>query len=63
MNLYKAVAKVLTQYGCYEKRKGKGSHEIWHSPRSQRTFPVPVTLKSRHTANKIMEQAGLPKQF
>jgi hypothetical protein len=28
-----------------------------------RYFAVPRTIKSRHTANGILKQAGLPKAF
>lgn len=44
-------------------RQGRGSHEIWHSPITQRNFAVPVGIPSRHTANAILRQAGLPKAF
>jgi len=37
-------------------------HEKWLSPINGRTFPVPRS-KSRHTANEVLKQAGLPKQF
>jgi len=41
----------------------KGDHDIWHSPRSGTTFPVDHKILSRHTANGVLKQAGLPKQF
>ena len=44
-------------------RQGKGSHEIWNSPVSGQSFAVPVGIPSRHTANAILRQAGLPKSF
>jgi hypothetical protein len=44
-------------------RKGKGDHEIWHSPVNGLRFPVDHKIKSRHTANRILKQAGLPKAF
>jgi hypothetical protein len=44
-------------------RQGKGSHEIWHSPITRRNFPVPIGIPSRHTANAVLRQAGLPKAF
>jgi len=37
--------------------------EIWYSPITERRFPVPVGIVSRHTANGVLEQAGLPKAF
>lgn len=42
---------------------GKGDHDIWRSPRSGTTFPVDHKILSRHTANGVLKQAGLPKQF
>jgi predicted RNA binding protein YcfA (HicA-like mRNA interferase family) len=53
----------LRAAGCTFVRQGKGSHEIWHSPITKRNFPVPVGVASRHTANAILRQAGLPKAF
>ncbi len=49
--------------GCYFYREGKGDHEIWHSPHTNRRFPVDHKILSRHTANEIMKQAGLPNRF
>jgi predicted RNA binding protein YcfA (HicA-like mRNA interferase family) len=53
----------LRATGCTFVRQGKGSHEIWHSPITGRNFPVPIAIPSRHTANAILRQAGLPKAF
>jgi HicA toxin of bacterial toxin-antitoxin, len=52
---------LLGAAGCTLVRQGKGSHEIWHSPITRRNFPVPVGIASRHTANAVLRQAGLPK--
>ena len=49
--------------GCVFVRQGKGSHEIWQSPVTRRHFAVPIGIPSRHTANAILRQAGLPKAF
>jgi predicted RNA binding protein YcfA (HicA-like mRNA interferase family) len=54
---------LLSAVGCVFVRQGKGSHEIWHSPLTKRNFAVPVHTPSRHTANAILRQAGLPKAF
>ena len=59
----RALGDVLREAGCSFVRQGKGSHEIWHSPITRRNFPVPVNIPSRHTANAILRQAGLPKAF
>jgi len=58
-----AVKKILSENGCKFERQGAGDHEIWHSPVTDRRFPVDGKIKSRHTANGILKQAGLPKQF
>jgi predicted RNA binding protein YcfA (HicA-like mRNA interferase family) len=57
------VRKILRENGCHFVRHGKGDHDIWHSPISEKSFPVDAKIKSRHTANGIMKQAGLPKAF
>lgn len=57
------LKKRLREAGCYFARQGKGDHEIWYSPITKIHFPVDHTIKSRHTANGALKQAGLPKQF
>jgi predicted RNA binding protein YcfA (HicA-like mRNA interferase family) len=59
----RALRDLLRAAGCALVRQGKGSHEIWDSPITKRNFPVPVGIASRHTANAILRQAGLPKGF
>ena len=56
------LIKKLKKDGCYFVRQGRGSHEIWHSPHTQKDFVVP-----NHTSKeigkgleiKIFKQAGL----
>lgn len=57
------VKRLLREANCRVIRAGKGDHEIWYSPQTNRNFPVDHKIKSRHTANGVMKQAGLPKQF
>jgi hypothetical protein len=57
------LKRILADAGCYFERPGKGDHEVWFSPISQRRFPVDHKIKSRHTANGVLKQAGLPKKF
>jgi predicted RNA binding protein YcfA (HicA-like mRNA interferase family) len=61
--LYQALREMLLKSGCTIARQGKGSHEIWYSPVTNKSFTVPVTLASRHMANVILKQAGLEKSF
>jgi hypothetical protein len=57
------LKKILSEAGCSFFRQGKGDHEIWISPLSKRTFTVDNNIKSKHTANETLKQAGLPKRF
>ena len=57
------LKEILRAYGCSFERRGRGDHEIWYSPITNRRFPVDHTIRSRHTANAILKQAGIPKQF
>lgn len=59
----RALRELLRNAGCTFVRQGKGSHEVWHSPMTNLSFAVPVGIPSRHTANAILRQAGLPKAF
>ncbi|WP_312268791.1 type II toxin-antitoxin system HicA family toxin [Pseudescherichia sp.] len=61
--LYPTLTELLSAAGCCLARQGKGSHEIWFSPITNKRFSVPFTVKSKHTANGILKQAGLEKQF
>ncbi len=57
------VRRLLTEAGCTFYRQGKGDHEIWSSPITQVKFTVDGKIKSRHTANETLKQAGLQKKF
>jgi len=55
--------EILRENGRNFERPGRGDHEIWYSPITQRRFPVDQKILSRHTANGVLKQAGIPKQF
>jgi hypothetical protein len=54
---------ILRAHGCSFERLGRGDHEIWYSPVTGRRFPVDHKIRSRHTANGVLKQAVIPKQF
>lgn len=58
---YKDVIKALKAHGYERIKGGKGSHEKWNN--TKQTLLVPKNCKSRHTANGIMNDAGLGKPF
>lgn len=59
----KDLKKYLREAGCSFERQGKGDHEIWYSPITIIRFVVDNAIRSRHTANAVLKQAGLPKKF
>lgn len=59
----KELKRLLEENGCHFHRDGRGDHEIWFSPISNRYFTIDRGTKSRHTANETLKQAGLPKAF
>jgi hypothetical protein len=59
----KAVRKVMQENGCHFVRRGKGDHDIWFSPLTNRNLPVDSKIKSRHVANAIMRQSGINHKF
>lgn len=59
----KKVRDELKKNGCTFVRHGKGDHDIWYSPITKRPVTVDSKIKSRHTANGIMKEAGIDKKF
>jgi predicted RNA binding protein YcfA (HicA-like mRNA interferase family) len=57
------LKKILKANGCKLVRQGKGDHEFWESPITGKRFPVDNAIKSRHTANTVLKQAGIDKAF
>jgi predicted RNA binding protein YcfA (HicA-like mRNA interferase family) len=62
-DFYRDLVTILRANGFQLLRSGKGSHEIWFNPITGRHVTVPRTTKSRHTANDVLKQAGLQKEF
>lgn len=61
-DFYPDLSRLLRAAGWARISCGKGSHERWRNGTSGRILIVPRT-KSRHTANDILKDAGLPKAF
>ena len=57
------LIRLPLESGCSFERHGKGDHDIWYSPITNLRFPVDSKIKSRHTANAVLKQAGLKKAF
>ncbi|KQS54058.1 hypothetical protein ASG17_14025 [Brevundimonas sp. Leaf363] len=63
MSFTRDVKRILKENGCALHRQGRGDHEIWFSPINGRRFTVDGDIRSRHTANGTLHDAGLPKAF
>ena len=59
----KKVREMLQDAGCRFVRHGKGDHDIWYSPITNRHVTVDGKIKSRHTANAILKQCGIDGRF
>ena len=57
------VQEELRKHGCTFYRQGRGDHEIWYSPITNRKVIVDGTIESRHTANAVLKAAGIEKKF
>ena len=58
-----ALRRLLKANGYEFLRSGKGDHEIWRDARTGRKVVVDNAIRSRHTANGVLKQAGLRKAF
>ena len=58
-----ALKRLLRAHGYAFLRPGKGDHEIWHEAATGRKVVVDGTIRSRHTANGVLKQAGVKKAF
>jgi predicted RNA binding protein YcfA (HicA-like mRNA interferase family) len=62
-NFYRDLTDILRANGWELHRQGRGDHEIWRSSATAKSVTVDRSIKSRHTANAVLKQAGLPKSF
>jgi predicted RNA binding protein YcfA (HicA-like mRNA interferase family) len=62
-NYTRETKKRLAAAGYVFLRHAKGDHEIWRHPVTGKRVTVDGSMKSRHTANTVLKQAGLPKAF
>jgi len=58
-NYTQKVKRVLSDNGCYFIRQGKGDHEVWHSPITNRIVVVDGKIVKRSSANETIKNAGI----
>ena len=61
-DFYPELSALLYAAGWRRLESAKGSHEKWRHPDVAHAVIVPRS-NSRHTANTVLKQAGLPKAF
>ena len=59
----KRVREKLSENGCYFVKHGKGNHDTWFSPITNKPITVDGKIKSRHSANGILKRAGINYKF
>jgi|AACY02.2.fsa_nt_gi YcfA-like protein. len=59
---YRDLRNALREKGWERLRSGKGSHEIWYAPITNRQVTLCHTT-SIDTANKILRAAAMDKRF
>jgi len=57
------LKQLLTRHGCTFVRHGKGDHEIWHSPKTDRNFTVDAGTRKKFTAKAVLKQAGIDEEL
>jgi predicted RNA binding protein YcfA (HicA-like mRNA interferase family) len=60
---YRDLIRLLRDAGYEFKRQGRGDHEVWWNRQTGVRVTVDKKLKSKHTANGILKEAGLDKAF
>lgn len=61
-DFYKEVTSEISRLGFAYWKPAKGSYEKWRSIDTGRVLVIPRNLKSRHTANGILKDAGSNKK-
>jgi len=56
------IKSILSKNGCYFIRHGKGDHEIWHSPITNKIVVVDGGIKKRVSANETLKGAGIKQR-
>ena len=60
--LGKRVIKLFKKYKCEFVRQGKGDHQIWYSPITNRNISVDAGGKDKNTANSTLRDAGIKER-
>ena len=56
------LIRILEDAGCSKLSDGS-RHDVWILPKTRQPFTIPQMLRSRHTANEILRQAGIIRKL
>ena len=59
----KKIKVILSENGFKFKRRGKGDHDIWYNPKTNKSVSVDGEIKLRTSANELLKDAGIGKRF
>lgn len=62
-DVFSRLVAALTMSGCRRVKAGEDGAEMWTSPVTKGDFVLPRNVKSRHKANDVLKQTGLPPLF
>jgi len=57
------LVRLFRKNGCVFVRQGKGDHEIWYSPITNRQVTIDYKTTDKNTANGTLKQAGINHKF
>ena len=57
------LIKLFRKNKCKFIRYGKGDHQLWYSPITDRQVTVDYGTTDKHTANGTLKQAGIKHKF
>jgi len=57
------LVKLLNKNKCIFVRHGKGDHQIWYSPITNRQVTVDYKTTNKNTANGTLKDAGINYKF
>ena len=62
-NYNREILQLVKEHGCTFMRHGKGDHDIWFSPITNRPFTIDGNIKSRELANAMYETKRYKASF
>jgi len=59
----KDLVKLFRKNGCRFVRNGKGDHQVWYSPLTNRNITLDYGTNNKYTANGTLREAGINQKL